>query len=76
MAQTRWTVTFQVSRKKEEATAHFDNFKLDVDPDEYVLDAVERIWAFHDRTLVFRHACHHSTCGACGMRVRTGQSVE
>jgi succinate dehydrogenase / fumarate reductase iron-sulfur subunit len=69
MAQTRWTVTFQVSRKKEEATAHFDNFKLDVDPDEYVLDAVERIWAFHDRTLVFRHACHHSTCGACGMRV-------
>jgi succinate dehydrogenase / fumarate reductase iron-sulfur subunit len=40
-----------------------------VDPDEYVLDAVERIWAFHDRELVYRHACHHSTCGACGMRV-------
>ena len=40
-----------------------------VKPDEYVLDAVERAWAFHDRTICFRHACHHSTCGACGMRV-------
>lgn len=69
MSQTKWTVTFQVSRKKEAASPHFDHFKLEVDPDEYVLDAVERIWAYHDRTLVFRHACHHSTCGACGMRV-------
>jgi succinate dehydrogenase/fumarate reductase iron-sulfur protein len=75
MAQTRWTVTFQVSRKKEQTPAHFDNFKLDVDPDEYVLDAVERIWAFHDRTLVFRHACHHSTCGACGMRVNGAEKL-
>ena len=75
MAQTRWTITFQVSRKKEESTAHFDIFKLDVDPDEYVLDAVERIWAFHDRTLVFRHACHHSTCGACGMRVNGAEKL-
>jgi succinate dehydrogenase / fumarate reductase iron-sulfur subunit len=42
---------------------------MEVDPDEYVLDAVERVWAFHDRSLTFRHACHHSTCGACGMLV-------
>jgi succinate dehydrogenase / fumarate reductase iron-sulfur subunit len=75
MPQTRWTVTFQVSRKKEEAAAHFEDFKLEVDPDEYVLDAVERIWAFHDRTLVFRHACHHSTCGACGMRVNGAEKL-
>ncbi len=48
---------------------HFDVFAIEVDPDEYVLDGIERIWAFHDRSLCFRHACHHSTCGACGMRV-------
>lgn len=42
---------------------------MDVDPDEYVLDGIERIWAFHDHSLTYRHACHHSTCGACGMRV-------
>jgi succinate dehydrogenase / fumarate reductase iron-sulfur subunit len=75
MTQTRWKVTFQVSRKKEEASSHFDHFVVEVDPDEYVLDAVERIWAFQDRTLVFRHACHHSSCGACGMRVNGAEKL-
>lgn len=65
----KWTVTFIVSRQKGGAARHFQSFPLEVDPDEYVLDGVERIWAFHDRSLTFRHACHHSTCGACGMLV-------
>jgi succinate dehydrogenase / fumarate reductase iron-sulfur subunit len=69
MSATKWTVTFQVYRQKGEETPHYDEFKLEVDPEEYVLDGVERIWAFHDQTVCFRHACHHSTCGACGMRV-------
>ena len=69
MPETRWTVTYLVRRQKGQAAAHVDRFTLEVDPDEYVLDGVERIWAFHDRSLTFRHACHHSTCGACGMRV-------
>lgn len=65
----QWTVTFKVFRVKGEETPYYDDFKLEVNPDEYVLDAIERIWAFNDRTLCFRHACHHSTCGVCGMRV-------
>ncbi len=69
MSDEKWTVTFTVYRKKDEQPARYDTFTLEVSPDEYVLDAVERIWAFHDRSLVFAHACHHSTCGACGMRV-------
>ncbi len=69
MDQSKWTVTFQVFRQGGAEQPHFDSFAIEVDPDEYVLDGVERIWAFHDRTLTFRHACHHSTCGACGMRV-------
>lgn len=64
-----WKITLRVYRQKENQTPHFDDFQMDVNPDEYVLDAVERAWAFHDRTICFRHACHHSTCGACGMRV-------
>lgn len=65
----KWNITLRVSRQKENDIQHFDDFKMEVDPDEYVLDAVERVWAFIDRTLCYRHACHHSTCGACGMRV-------
>jgi succinate dehydrogenase / fumarate reductase iron-sulfur subunit len=69
MAETNWSVKFLIHRKKGSKPPRFDAFQLDVNPDEYILDAIERIWAFHDRTLVFRHACHHSVCGACGMRV-------
>jgi len=69
MSDEKWTVTFIVFRKKDEQPVRYDTFTMEVSPDEYVLDAVERIWAFHDRSLVFAHACHHSTCGACGMRV-------
>jgi succinate dehydrogenase / fumarate reductase iron-sulfur subunit len=69
MAENKWTVNFEIYRQKGQEAPKFDTFALEVRPDEYVVDAVERIWAFHDRTLTYRHACHHSTCGACGMRV-------
>jgi succinate dehydrogenase/fumarate reductase iron-sulfur protein len=69
MSQTKWTIKLKISRQKGDETPHFDELELEVDPEEYVLDAVERAWAFKDRTICFRHACHHSTCGACGMRV-------
>jgi len=69
MSTQKWTVTFHVYREKQGEPPHFDDFKVEVDPDEYVLDGIERIWAFQDESLCFRHACHHSTCGACGMRI-------
>jgi succinate dehydrogenase / fumarate reductase iron-sulfur subunit len=66
---SKWSITLLISRQKQAEKSHFQTFSMEVDPDEYVLDAVERVWAFHDRSLTFRHACHHSTCGACGMIV-------
>lgn len=69
MNRAPWQVSFKVYRNKGSEAPHFETFKVEIDPDEYVLDGVERIWAFQDRSLVFRHLCHHSTCGACGMRV-------
>ena len=65
----KWNITYVITRKKGDGQPHQQSFAVDGDPDEYVLDGIERIWAFHDRSLIFRHACHHSTCGACGMRV-------
>ncbi len=69
MSQEKWTVKFNITRQKAGEQARTQQFEIEVDPDEYVLDGIERVWAFHDRSLLFRHACHHSTCGACGMRV-------
>jgi succinate dehydrogenase/fumarate reductase iron-sulfur protein len=75
MSPAKWNITLKVHRQKEGETPHFEDFSMEVDPDEYVLDAVERVWAFMDRTLCFRHACHHSTCGACGMRVNDQEKL-
>jgi succinate dehydrogenase / fumarate reductase iron-sulfur subunit len=75
LSAEKWNVTFMVSRQKGQEPRHLQAFKLEVDPDEYVLDGVERIWAFHDRSLVYRHACHHSTCGACGMLVNGAEKL-
>lgn len=69
MSDTQWTLTFLIARQNGEEKRVYQAYTLEVDPDEYILDGIERIWAFQDRSLTFRHACHHSSCGACGMLV-------
>ncbi len=50
--------------------AGFDSFTVHTDPRrDTVLDLVERAWAQVDRTIIFRHACHHASCGTCTIRV-------
>ena len=75
MSGQSWNITLRIFRQKGEADSHYDRFPMEVNPDEFILDAVERVWAFHDRSLVYRHACHHATCGACGMRVNGGEKL-
>ena len=70
-----WKITFRVHRYKTGCKPYYQDFTLEISPDEYVLDGIEKIWAFHDRSLVYRHACHHSTCGACGMRVNNREKL-
>ncbi|NPV76917.1 MAG: succinate dehydrogenase/fumarate reductase iron-sulfur subunit [Anaerolineae bacterium] len=69
MNDTIWTIELKIFRQRADAQRYFQTFQIEINPDEYVLDAIEKVWAFHDRSLTFRHACHHSTCGACGMLV-------
>jgi len=75
MSPAKWNIILKIHRQKQGEPPRFEDFPMEVDPDEYVLDAVERVWAFMDRTLCFRHACHHSTCGACGMRVNDQEKL-
>jgi succinate dehydrogenase/fumarate reductase iron-sulfur protein len=69
VSKETWNVTFIITRKKGDGAPFAQSFPLEVNPDEYVLDGIERIWAYQDRSLAYRHLCHHSTCGACGMRI-------
>jgi len=75
MSNEKWNIKLIIFRQKAGQPSFYDEFKVEVDPDEYVLDAVERVWAFMDRSLCFRHACHHSTCGACGMRINDKEKL-
>lgn len=45
----------------------YEEFLVEADPDDSVLDVLERISLTQDKTLVFEHGCHHGVCGACGM---------
>ncbi len=75
MTDPQWTVTFRIARQIGDGPRAYQDYTLAVDPDEYVLDGIERIWASQDRSLTFRHACHHSTCGACGMLVNGSEKL-
>ena len=40
----------------------------------YVLDALEAAWR-QDSSLMFRHSCHHASCGSCGMRIQGAERL-
>ena len=47
----------------------FADFTVSVPDGSTVIDAIERVFAQPDTGLVWRHACHHASCGSCGIRI-------
>jgi len=47
----------------------YQEFSIDADPDMRVLDALEAIRLRQDSTLMYRHSCHHSSCGTCACKI-------
>lgn len=41
---------------------------MNVSEQDYVLDALESAWK-QDPSLMFRHSCHHASCGSCGILI-------
>ena len=48
---------------------HYDEYTLDVDPTDRVLDMLEQIRGYQDETLAFRRSCAHGVCGSDAMRI-------
>jgi len=48
---------------------HYDNFSLDVDPQERILDVLEQVRGYQDGTLGYRRSCAHGVCGSDAMRI-------
>lgn len=62
-------VSFRIRRSRPGIASHFDLFRIAINPDGKVLDGLDAIWATQDHGVMFRRACHHSSCGACAMRI-------
>jgi succinate dehydrogenase / fumarate reductase, iron-sulfur subunit len=62
-------IALKIFRYKAGQAPRYDVFRVQVAETANVLDAIETAWAQHDRTLMFRHACHHASCGSCAVRV-------
>ncbi|QNP70623.1 succinate dehydrogenase iron-sulfur subunit [Streptomyces roseirectus] len=65
------TVTFRVRRFNPEvsADATWEDFQLEIDPKERVLDGLHKIKWDLDGTLTFRRSCAHGICGSDAMRI-------
>ncbi|MBF6044361.1 succinate dehydrogenase iron-sulfur subunit [Streptomyces sp. NRRL B-1677] len=65
------TVTFRIRRFNPEISdeAHWQDFEVEIDPKERVLDALHKIKWDVDGTLTFRRSCAHGICGSDAMRI-------
>ncbi|MFJ6982241.1 MULTISPECIES: succinate dehydrogenase iron-sulfur subunit [unclassified Streptomyces] len=65
------TVTFRVRRFNPEVSAEatWQDFELEIDPKERVLDGLHKIKWDLDGTLTFRRSCAHGICGSDAMRI-------
>ena len=65
------TVTFRIRRFNSEVSAEavWEDFQLEIDPKERVLDALHKIKWELDGTLTFRRSCAHGICGSDAMRI-------
>ncbi len=64
------TVTFRIFRYRPDKpeSAHFYETRLPVDRSTTVLDVLKKIRT-GDPGLMFRHSCHHGSCGTCACRI-------
>ncbi|MCZ7417031.1 MULTISPECIES: succinate dehydrogenase iron-sulfur subunit [unclassified Streptomyces] len=65
------TATFRIRRFNPEVSAEatWEDFTIEIDPKERVLDALHKIKWEVDGTLTFRRSCAHGICGSDAMRI-------
>ncbi|MEE1844573.1 succinate dehydrogenase iron-sulfur subunit [Streptomyces sp. NPDC007076] len=65
------TATFRIRRFNPEVSdeVQWQDFQIEIDPKERVLDALHKIKWDIDGTLTFRRSCAHGICGSDAMRI-------
>jgi succinate dehydrogenase / fumarate reductase iron-sulfur subunit len=67
-------VRFQLIRQRQDTPPRVQTYLLDTDPNETILNCLNRIKWEQDGSLAFRKNCRNTICGSCGMRVN-GRSI-
>jgi succinate dehydrogenase / fumarate reductase, iron-sulfur subunit len=64
-------VTLRIKRYNPETDvkSSFKEYTLDVEPNDRVLDALNKVKWDHDGTLTYRRSCAHGICGSDAMRI-------
>jgi succinate dehydrogenase / fumarate reductase iron-sulfur subunit len=64
-------VTLKIFRYNPEKDQkwHYENYNLEAEPTDRVLDLLEKVKAYNDGTLSFRRSCAHGICGSDAMRI-------
>lgn len=64
-------VTLRIKRFNPETDqkAHFEEYQVDVEGTDRVLDALNHVKWHHDGTLTYRRSCAHGICGSDAMRI-------
>jgi succinate dehydrogenase / fumarate reductase iron-sulfur subunit len=60
-------IKFRILRYKPDFIdpPQYQDFDLEAQPHMTVLDCLEKIRLEQDSTLLYRHSCHHASCGTC-----------
>jgi len=64
-------VTLRIRRFNPETDSrpHVETYVVEADPNDQVLDLLNRVKWYHDGTLSYRRSCGHGICGSDAMRI-------
>jgi succinate dehydrogenase / fumarate reductase iron-sulfur subunit len=64
-------VTLRIKRfnPEQDQKAHFEEYAVEVEPTDRVLDALNQVKWYQDGTLTYRRSCAHGICGSDAMRI-------
>ena len=66
------TLTLKIRRYNPEVRGEeswWDEFEIQADPDDRLLDALHQVKWYHDGTLALRRSCAHGICGSDAMMI-------
>jgi len=71
------TITFRILRFKPGRIEppRYQDYSVRIEPRTTVLDGLEQIRLTQDATLMYRHCCHHASCGTCACTINGTPSL-